>query len=78
MRCKERSLIWLCALLLTAVVWGGWLPECAAAEGTVSILCYHDVGSPNQPGVGTNPWTVTESNLESHFKYLQDNGYTVI
>ncbi|WP_027938724.1 poly-beta-1,6-N-acetyl-D-glucosamine N-deacetylase PgaB [Anaeroarcus burkinensis] len=78
MRCKERSLIWLCSLLLAAVLWGGWLPECAAAEGTVSILCYHDVGNPNQPGVGTNPWTVTESNLESHFKYLQDNGYTVI
>ena len=78
MRCKERSLIWLCSLLLTAVLWGGWLPECAAAEGTVSILCYHDVGNPNQPGVGANPWTVTENTLESHFKYLKDNGYTVI
>ena len=62
MRCKERSLIWLCSLLLTAVLWGGWLPECAAAEGTVSILCYHDVGNPNQLGAGNNPWTVTESN----------------
>ena len=58
-------------ILALVFIWSA-LSGAASAGGSVSILCYHDVGEP------LSPWTVSEKNLESHFKYLQDNGYTVI
>ena len=78
MRCKTYSVGGLYTLLLAVVLWAGFFSGHAAAEGSVSILCYHDVGTISQLGKAANPWTVTESNLESHFQYLKDNGYTVI
>ena len=48
-----------------------------SAEQKVVIFCYHDTGPVTANGI-TNYWTMTEANLERHFKYYKDNGYTPI
>lgn len=81
MQCSEhwltsRMRLWfLCLVFLLG--FSTWTGAASAAAGSVSILCYHDVGQPLQKGE-LNRWTVTEGALEGHFQYLKDNGYTVI
>lgn len=66
--------IWLLASCCLALL---LLMPASAWAGSLTVLCYHDVVARDQVNPA-NPWTVTEDVLDSHFRYLRDNGYQVI
>ncbi len=68
-----QSFLRLAALSIVLFV----LAPLPAWAGSLTVLCYHDIASRDEAGAA-NPWTVTEDVLDSHFRYLRDNGYQVI
>lgn len=63
--------IFYCLLLIITVI----LPPLTYADDTINIpiLCYHNF-NPTKPG----SMNLTPQRLEEQFKYLKDNGFTII